>query len=66
MRPFPGFNRKLTAQKASLYRLKRKDLSPQGDKAAMRVLCQQAVASHPITKLPTIPRTPWREQWGDA
>jgi hypothetical protein len=45
-------NRKLTARAARLHRLKRKGLTPPGDKQSLRELAQDAALKHRITKIP--------------
>lgn len=57
MRPLPfNYNPALGRRNARLARLKRKGLTPAGDKASLRAAAQQAAASHPVTVLKPGPR----------
>jgi hypothetical protein len=46
------FSTKLATRHARLHRLKALGLTPAGDKATQRSLAAEAVASHPITRIP--------------
>jgi hypothetical protein len=49
---FPMLNHKLAAKKSRLHRLVRTGKAPPLTKEQARSLCEQAAASHPITRIP--------------
>lgn len=59
-RPFLPFryNHRLAARAARLHRLQRKGLTPPGDKATLRAMCDDAARSHRITRIKTGATTP--------
>jgi hypothetical protein len=51
LRPF-RYNPILAKRAARLHRLKAKGLTPAGDKASLRAMCDEAARSHTIRKVP--------------